>query len=510
MDNNTILPFIYQGKIEPACYREQKVPSHQGNPLIETLLPMLEKEEVFKRIQICPAYEEEHRHYSQEERLLFLGHGRRFFVPMFNHFDLARRLGNLLHDGYVGRNPLNLGYFQETREKLDRAFQQLISNDLPLGFNLGFDMMGISGVGKSRAIERICSLYPQIIQHSWYKNQRFTWTQLVWFKLDCPPDGSIPSLCTNFFRQIDTVLGTTYYQNYGIRNKPSQHVMVGYMKTAASNHSLGVLFIDEIQNLKRVKDPRLLDFLVELDNEIGVPVVLVGTPDAEDTLNGDFRRARRASGQGEMRWGRMQNDVEWTYFLKALWKYQYVQKESKLTDELSQTMYYESQGITDIAIKLYFLAQRYAIVTKEETLTRETIQQAARMGLPGLQLFLEYIRSNNTRKIKAYKDLPLRDIEATYQQAEHALVVRSEGNSVSVSVPGGEQVSQPGASASKIETQNEPASPLTLAHRQQRTGETLPQIVAQGLKKHQIAAYEALKQAGFICNAVEYLVGESV
>ena len=514
MDNNTIPPFIYQGKIEPACYREQKVPSYQGNPLIETLLSMLEKEEVYQRIQICPVYEEEHRHCSREERLLFLGHGRRFFVPMSNHFDLSRRFGSLLRDGYVGRNPLNLGFFQETREKLDRAFQQLISNDLPLGFNLGFDMMGISGVGKSRAIERICSLYPQIIQHSWYKDRRFTWTQLVWFKLDCPPDGSIPSLCTNFFWQIDTVLGTAYYQNYGIRNKPSQHVMVGYMKTVASNHSLGVLIIDEIQNLKRVKDPRLLDFLVELDNEIGVPVVLVGTPDAEDTLNGDFRRARRASGQGEMRWNRMQNDVEWTYFLKALWKYQYVQKESKLTDELSQTMYYESQGITDIAIKLYFLAQRYAIATKEEALTRETIQQAARMGLPGLQLFLEYIRSNNTRKIKTYKDLPLRDIEAAYQQAEHALVVRSEGDPVSGSVPGGEQVSQsgaaPGASAIKTETQNEPASPLTLASRQRRANETLPQIVAQGVKKHQIAAYEALKQAGFICNAVEYLVGESM
>ncbi len=514
MDNNNISPFIYQGNIEPACYREQIIPSYQGNPLIEALLPMLEKEEVFKRIQICPVYEEEHRHCSREERLLFLGHGRRFFVPMYNHFDLSRRFGSLLHDGYVGRNPLNLGYFRETREKLDRAFQQLISNDLPLGFNLGFDMMGISGVGKSRAIERICSLYPQIIQHSWYKDQRFTWTQLVWFKLDCPPDGSIPSLCTNFFRQIDMVLGTTYYQNYGIKNKPSQHVMVGYMKTVASNHSLGVLINDEIQNLKRVKDPRLLDFFVELDNEIGVPVVLVGTPDAEDTLNGDFRRARRASGQGEMRWNRMQNDVEWTYFLKALWKYQYVQKESKLTDELSQTMYYESQGITDIAIKLYFLAQRYAIVTKEEALTRETIQQAARMGLPDLQLFLEYIRSNNIRRIKAYKDLPLQDIEATYQRAEHALMGRSEGEPASGSAPSGVQVSpsgaMPGASASKNETQNEPASPLTLASRQQRTNETLPQIVAQGLKKHQIAAYEALKQAGFICNAVEYLVGESV
>jgi hypothetical protein len=514
MDNDIVIPFTYQGKIEPACYRDQKVPSYWGNPLIEALSYMLEKEEVYKRLRICPAYAEEHRCYSLEDRLLFLGHGRRFFEPMYNHFDLSRRFGSLLRDGYVGRNPLNLGYFRETREKLDRAFQHLISNDLPLGFNLGFDMMGISGVGKSRALERACSLYPQIIQHHWYKDRRFTWTQLVWFKLDCPPDGSIPSLCTNFFRQIDMVLGTTYYQNYGIRNKPSQHVMVGYMKTVASNHSLGVLIIDEIQNLKRVKDPRLLDFFVELDNEIGVPVVLVGTPDAEDTLSGDFRRARRSSGQGEMRWNRMQNDVEWAYFLKALWKYQYVQKQSNLTDELSQTMYYESQGITDIAIKLYFLAQRYAIGTKKETLTRGTIQQAAKMGLPSLQLFLEYIRSNNTRKIKAYKDLPLQDIEATYQRAEHALMEHGEGAPAPGNAPGGGQAPPSGTTqevnAGKTETQNEPVGSLVLATRQQGTNETLPQIVAQGLKKHQIAAYEALKQAGFICNAVEYLVGESM
>ena len=314
MDIENTPPFIYQGNVESAVYRKQKVPSHQNNPLIEALPPLLEKEEVYKRIRIQPEYEEGHRQYSVEERLLFLGHGRRFFEPMSGHFDLGRRFGSMLRDGYVGRNPLSIGFFQETREKLDRAFQSPTSYELPVGFNLGFTMIGISGIGKSRAFERICSLYPQIIQHHWYNDRRFTWTQLVWFKLDCPPDGSIPSLCTNFFRQIDMILGTTYFQNYGIRNRPSQQVMVGYMKTVASNHSLGALVIDEVQNLKRVKDPRMLDFFVELDNEMGVPVVLIGTPDAEDILSGDFRRARRAAGQGEMRWNRMQNDVEWKYF----------------------------------------------------------------------------------------------------------------------------------------------------------------------------------------------------
>jgi len=507
-------PFIYRGNIEQASYREQKVPSHKGNPLTEALTPMLEKEEVYKRIRIQPEYEDEHRGYSVEERLLFLGHGRRFFEPMSGHFDLGRRFGSMLRDGYVGRNPLNLGFFQETREKLDRAFQNPTSYELPIGFNLGFTMIGVSGIGKSRAFERICSLYPQVIQHHSYKDRRFTWTQLVWFKLDCPPDGSIPSLCTNFFRQIDMVLGTTYFQNYGIKNRPPQQTMVAYMKTVASNHSLGVFIIDEIQNLRRVKDPRMLDFFVELDNEMGVPVVLIGTPHAEDVLSGDFRRARRAAGQGEMRWNRMQHDVEWKYFLTSLWKYQYVQKQSKLTDELIQTMYYESQGVTDIAIKLYFLAQRYAIVTGEECITRETLQKAAKMGLHSLQIFLEYMRDNNTRKLKTYQDLPLQTIEATYQQAEQALI--SSVESISIVAQGssvvGEHVSTcetaQAVETGKHEQRRELTSPgLTNT---QRTSETLPQIVAQGLKKQKIGAYESLKQSGYICSALEYLLEGSL
>jgi len=168
-----------------------------------------------------------------------------------------------------------------------------------------------------------------------------------------------------------------------------------------SDKLLGVLIIDEIQNLRRKRDPEMLDFFIQLDNEIGVPIVLVGTPTAEEILSGDLRRARRASGQGEMRWSRMQNDVEWRYFLESLWRYRYVQKQSDLSDELAQTLYYESQGITDLAIRLYFFAQRYAIVTGEECITRETIQTAARLGLHSVQTFLHYIRDNKIKEIKA-------------------------------------------------------------------------------------------------------------
>ncbi len=514
MSNDNVPPFIYQGKVEQACYRDLRIPCFQGNPFIEALPLFGEKEDIFRRMRIRPIYEEQHRHYTLEERLLLLGYGRRFFEPLSMNFDLARRLDGMLRHGYVGRNPLCLESYREAREKLDQTIQNPFGMDLPLDFNLGLTMIGISGIGKSRALERACALYPQVIQHHWYRDRRFTWTQLVWFKLDCPPDGSIIGLGTNFFLQIDRILGTTYFQNYGIRNKPSLPVMAAFMNTVAFNHSLGVLIIDEIQNLRRKRDPEMLDFLIQLDNEIGVPIILVGTPAAEEILSGDLRRARRASGQGEMRWSRMQNDVEWRYFLESLWRYRYVQKQSDLSDELAQTLYYESQGITDLAIRLYFFAQRYAIVTGEECITRETIQTAAKLGLRSVQRFLQDIRENELKKIKAHGDRPFSDIERDFQQAESELTKRLEADrSLAAATKNGKQGSNgatQGSHAETNESQNEVQNTLTSTAVQQRTSETLPQIVDQGLKKLKIAAYEALKQAGYTFHAIEHLAEESL
>ncbi len=212
----------------------------------------------------------------------------------------------------------------------------------------------------------------------------------------------------------------------------------------------------------------------------------------------------------------MQNDVEWRYFLESLWRYEYVQKRSDLTDELAQTLYYESQGITDLAIRLYFFAQRYAIVRGEECITRETIQTAARMGLHSVQRFLRDIRDNDTKKIKAHGDQPFSDIERDFQQAESELMKRIDVSS-SLS-PGTAAIygsqAQNGATqqspAETSESQNEVSNITTSPPPQQRTGETLPQIADQGLKKLKISAYEALKQAGLTFHAIEHLAEESL
>ena len=69
-------------------------------------------------------------------------------------------------------------------------------------------IIGISGIGKTTAIERLLLMYPQVIKHFEYKGECFTRTQIVWLKIDCPYDGNLSTLCKSFFKAIDDILGT--------------------------------------------------------------------------------------------------------------------------------------------------------------------------------------------------------------------------------------------------------------------------------------------------------------
>ncbi len=88
------------------------------------------------------------------------------------------------------------------------------------------------------------------------------------------------------------------------------------MARVASNQSLGVLVIDEIQNLSEAKSGghrKMLNFFVQLINTIGLPVVLVGTYKAMSVLGSEFRQMRRGTGQGDLVWDPMAEDEVWQF-----------------------------------------------------------------------------------------------------------------------------------------------------------------------------------------------------
>jgi AAA domain len=526
---NSQSPFTYQTRFWKAEYHDPPLRTYRGNPLIEALPPIYEPEQVYKLLQHDPGYDESYREWPTHLRLHLFLEAARFFQPLSIHFELEQRFSRLIRAGYVGRNPLDLGFWAETERRLHLMEENTVFRSTPRVSTQGFTLMGISGTGKSRTIESILPLYPQIIQHNEYCGRRFTWTQVVYLKLDCPHDGSISGLCHDYFHQMDQLLGTNYYENHGLRGKPSIEKMRVAMARVASDHSLGVLIIDEIQDLRLAKSDgahKMLSFLVKLDNTIGVPIVFVGTPNARAVLAGEFRRARRAAGQGDLPWERMkkekdpekEKDSEWRMFLESLWKYQYVREKSDLTDELSEAMYDESQGIADIAIKLYFLAQIRAIDRKKERVTVDMIRKAARERLQSVQEPLQALRSGNKTLLRKYEDLQPIDLEGAVWEA-----LRNVGTSSSPEVAqGSSPTSEPASSEEKSARQEKDGTlgsqesqgtqqPSEGEDEQKSKGRTakveggLLEIAAKG-RERGMTAYEALKKRGFIRDASEYLV----
>ncbi len=358
----------------PATYREADLPEYCGNPLIEALSPMYSEIQARDLLKYYPVVDPAVRAKPSHIRAHAVVNAADFFTPLPIHLALYQQLDRIIRSGYANRNPMVPGYWPGTNraiaEMRERYKHSKVRPNAPhVTAPRGFTFIGVSGIGKSTAIKRILALYDQIIYHSCYNGKPFTHVQITWLHLQCPRKGSLSVLVKTFFQALDALLGTTYYRDFVQHSRKRVEEFIPDMKNLALKHSLGVLVIDEIQNLVSAPGTsadELLNFLVEMDNEIGVPIVLVGTFKAEPILCGnEFRRARRAAGQGDRVWERMKEDEVWRKFVQRLCKYQFVRdpvpwtKEYEPT-ELIHSLYEESQGITDVAVKVFLLAQVYA------------------------------------------------------------------------------------------------------------------------------------------------------
>ena len=106
-----------------------------------------------------------------------------------------------------------------------------------------FTIISVSGVGKSTAVEKILSLYPQRIIHTRYREMPFVSTQLVWLKLDCPHDGSLKQLCYQFFYVLDMAAGTDYFQQYA-KGRYSIDMLLIIITQLVRQFQIGILVID--------------------------------------------------------------------------------------------------------------------------------------------------------------------------------------------------------------------------------------------------------------------------
>lgn len=401
-----------------AKYRNHKLPEYSNNPMIQALPLVMTDEEFLESAAKMPNFSPEETNFEPHLRTHCVERLSRYFEPIHKTLSLQRAISVLLMQGYIARNILQPQYARRANQiykAIKTGSGKTLENyvDVPTSAS-GFTFIGPSGMGKTTNLKNILDLYPQVIAHPEHNVY-----QLVWLKVDCPHAGSLKGLCIDVFREIDRLLGTNYFKKFG-STRNSEDYMLAQVAQVAHTHHLGMLVIDEMQNLvnaKRSKDD-LLNFLVKMDNIIGVPVIRVGTNEAYPILQGNFRNARRGTGEGGVLWDRMKQEDEdewdeWKYFLEGMWKYQWTAKYTVLTDEIYEAFYYETQGIIDLVVKLFKMVQWRAIAEDgDEIITLGLIYEVAKEGLYLVKPMLDAIRSGDTGWMNKYKDIaPLSTVE---------------------------------------------------------------------------------------------------
>jgi hypothetical protein len=525
------LLIVCTGRVAEAAYLPQQIVGYRGNPFIEALPPIMAEDEVMENLARYPPYDDSERLMSPELKLHIIQSALQFFAPLPIHLDLERRFSRMIRAGYQMRNPLRRGFWCDADAKVrsltpSTSVMPNCARALPLGFTI----IGFPGVGKTTSVEAVLSLYPQVILHKEYAGRNFTHTQIVWLKMECPFDGSIKGLCLNFFQTVDAIIGTQYHQNYATGRRTLDELLP-YVARVAAAHGIGVLVLDEIQNLSEAKSGgacKMLNFFVQLSNTIGIPVVLVGTYKAKAVLGGEFRQIRRGTGQGDLVWDRMEEGVwidetdetsgpgVWQLFLESLWTYQYLRTPCPLTAELGHVLYEETQGITDFAVKIYMLAQIRAITVDpggEERLTANIIRSVARDSLRQAQKVLGALRRGDMRSLSNVEDVHPIKIDSYIKRARIELREAGKYHPGEAKTSGEAVQSPPSAADSGGESVAASRKPSPRRGGRRKKSEAvypdgdLRAHVAQGAGDG-TSAYESLRQAGLIQSPTEFLEEE--
>jgi hypothetical protein len=494
-----------------AVYKDPIVPTYQGNPNIEALPPILEENEWAEFLTVYPDFEDSLRNQGVAVRNHILEEIRRtLYQPFSTSTSFAVDFDVMVRSGYITRNPFNPEHRRNLLEKYDQYkqldIQKLLMNEFDQATFPSYTLaiMGLSGMGKTRLIRRVLAYYPQIIEHGTYQDGRpLLYKQVVHLMFSCPPNGTLRAFAEDALIALGNLLGKDYYSQYVSQKGANTNTLLQGFLAVASEHYLGALILDEIANLYGAKEGKILkNFLLLLANDFQIPLVLIGSPLASNLLSTEFRQLRRMHGSGEYNhWVQMNKDSKnWNIFTEALFKYQIVKRPAKKIKKLQSKLHDISGGVTDLAVKMFLVAQKQAMRDDTEEITPGLLNFVADNQFTWARDAVNALRLGTKLALQRYEDLYFEKAKRFFNENH---------NSSSSIIDNSAPEPEPTKTINSTETNpdDEPkkkAKGSKTRGKKQEPEALLLALVKEG-HENKKSAYESLKDAGWIGSIQEYL-----
>lgn len=344
-----------------------------GNPYLDAMPDMLSPEQFARVIASYPPIPHDLAQMSPEERRGLLPSLASIYVPTPYQYAIYDTLYRAIATTYrtadvvESTRAINAYYCGQSTNYATQADSGSI--------------LGVPGCGKTATVRRCLSTMPQVIEHVEYQGQPLFCKQILWLHVECPSDCSVKTLGFGIMAALDRAIGSKYLQStQGLRSASTSAIAV-QTKILLTNHHVGLLVVDEIQNAvltarKNRQEKSLLRFLVELTNETMTSIYFVGTPVAEELFVIQEHLKRRTRG---IRLAPFKPDGAYLDFVRKIWPYQYTAQMAELTTSIGNKLYDCSGGIPAYVIKIFAEAQAQALLTGRSCIDEQTIKRAVEM-----------------------------------------------------------------------------------------------------------------------------------
>ena len=357
---------------------------------ITDLLPEMKTgNELISKLETLPFYDKSICMEDMTTRLTALSDLYDIYIPSFMSVEIYSRL-------YLSLvRSLNKKHTRISTIQQNENFKGISGQEYRgiMGGSDSFTIIGSSGIGKSSSISRAMNV---ITENRIIETSEPYCKVIPCVVVQCPFDSSVKGLLLEILRKVDEWLNSSYYEN-ALRSRATTDMLIGSVSQVSLNH-IGLLIVDEIQNVCNSKNGKsLVGVLTQLINNSGISICMVGTPESSIFFEQAMQLARRSLG---LQYGAMKYDMYFRDFCEKLFLYQYVRRESVITDSIIQWLYEHSAGITSVVVTLIHDAQELAILNGSEEINMQNLNEAY---MKRLSLLHGYIKPEMPPKMHCNK-----------------------------------------------------------------------------------------------------------